>query len=169
MSVDANMRPLVCPDLPAYAAGVRSALAEANLIKVSEEDLAYLGFEGVAPVDAARMLFAAPAVKLIALTLGEHGAAAAFKAGQRPAAAFPPASQVVDTVGAGDCFFAGLVASLHSAGKLSVDALAELDMATLEHVLEFAIATASLNVMEEGCNPPTMDEVEEFLALSRPV
>jgi fructokinase len=166
VSVDANMRPLVCPDLPLYAAGVRSALAEANVIKVSEEDLAYLGFEGVAPVDAARALFAAPAVKLIALTLGERGALLLSRLGSIQLG-IPAGVQVVDTVGAGDCFFAGLVASLHSAGKLSADALAELDMATLEHALEFAIATASLNVMEEGCNPPTMDEVEEFIARSR--
>ncbi len=166
VSVDANMRPMVCPDLPLYAAGVRTALAEAHVIKVSEEDLMYLGFKGVPPIDAARALFDAPAVKLIALTLGEHGAVLLSRLGSTRLG-IPAGVRVVDTVGAGDCFFAGLVASLRRAGKLSVDALAELEMATLEHALEFAIATASLNVMREGCSPPTRGEVEEFLALSR--
>ena len=168
VSVDANMRPMVCPDLSAYAAGVRNALAEAHVIKVSEEDLVYLGFQDVAPIDAARALFDASAVKLIALTLGEHGAVLLSRLGSSRLG-IPAGVQVVDTVGAGDCFFAGLVASLRGAGKLSIDALADLDMDTLEHALQFAIATASLNVMREGCNPPTKLEVEEFLALSRAV
>jgi fructokinase len=166
VSVDANMRPMVCPDLPAYAAGVRTALAEANIIKVSEEDLEYLGFEGVAPVDAARALFDAPAVKLVALTLGAQGGVLISRQAS-VCQAIPAGVDVVDTVGAGDCFFAGLVASLDSAGKLTPDGLANLDQATLERMLAFAIATASLNVMQEGCSPPTRDEVEEYLALTR--
>ncbi|RJG14445.1 PfkB family carbohydrate kinase [Massilia cavernae] len=162
VSVDANMRPMVCPDLPAYAAGVRTALALANIIKVSEEDLVHLGFGDLAPVDAARALFDAPAVKLVALTLGEQGGVLISRQASVQLG-IPAGVDVVDTVGAGDCFLAGLVASLHRAGKLTLDGLANLDQATLEHALEFAIATASLNVMEEGCSPPTSDEVKEYL------
>jgi fructokinase len=73
---------------------------------------------------------------------------------------------VIDTVGAGDCFLAGLVASLQRAGALSGAALASLDNATLQQALRCAIATASLNVMREGCNPPTTLEVAQFLAQS---
>ena len=165
VSVDANMRPMVCPDLAHYAAGVREALAEAHLIKVSEEDLLYLGCQHADPVDAARSLFEGSAVELIALTLGEHGAMllsrhASVRLG------IPANVQVVDTVGAGDAFLAGLVASLHSSGKLSLAALAQLDVPTLETAVQFAIATASLNVMREGCNPPTREEVEAFLLRS---
>jgi fructokinase len=163
VTVDANMRPMVCPDLAGYAAGVRSALARADIIKVSEEDLAYLGFTDLSPVDAARALFDAPAVKLVALTLGEGGGMLLSRQAsvQR---GIPAGVDVVDTVGAGDCFFAGLVASLHRAGKLTADGLAGLDRATLDAALEFAIATASLNVMREGCRPPTAGEVEDYLA-----
>lgn len=168
VSVDANMRPMVYPDLRAYAAGVRAVLAEANIIKVSEEDLVYLGLGDVDPVEAARALFDAPAVKLVALTLGEQGGVLVSRQAcvRR---AIPAGVDVVDTVGAGDCFFAGLVASLHSGGKLTMEGLAQLDGPALDHMLEYAIATASLNVMEEGCSPPTADEVEEYLALTRGV
>ena len=162
VSVDANMRPMVCPDLPLYAAGVREALAHAHLIKVSEEDLLYLGCKEADPIDAARSLFDASAVELIALTLGEHGALLLTRHGSARLG-IPAGVHVVDTVGAGDSFLAGLVASLHAAGKLSVAGLADLDSVTLERALQFAIATASLNVMREGCNPPTRGEVEEFL------
>ena len=164
VSVDANMRPMVCPDLALYASGVRQALAHAHLIKVSEEDLLYLGCQDADPVDAARSLFDGAAVELIALTLGEHGAMLLSRHGS-VRLGIPAGVRVVDTVGAGDSFLAGLVASLQRAGKLSRAALADLDSHTMETALQFAIATASLNVMREGCNPPTRVEVEAFLTL----
>ena len=162
VSVDANMRPKVCPDLAAYATGVRSALAEAHLVKVSEEDLLHLGYDDADPVVAARQLFAAPSVQLIALTLGEQGAALLTR-DATIGFGTPRGVAVIDTVGAGDCFLAGLVVSLQQAGKLTVAALAGLDATTLEQALRRAIATATLNVMRQGCNPPTSDEVEQFL------
>ena len=165
VSVDANMRPMVCPDLPLYAAGVRQALAEAHLIKVSEEDLLALGWQDADPIDAARALFDGSAVELIALTLGEHGALLLSRHNS-VRLGIPAGVRVIDTVGAGDAFLAGLVASLHGGGKLSLAALAQLDLPTLETALRCAIATASMNVMREGCNPPTRSEVEAFMSLS---
>jgi fructokinase len=165
ISVDANLRPKVHPDLAAYAAGVRKALAQAHVVKVSEEDLQYLGLRHLNPVDAALTLFEAPSVRLVALTLGEQGAVLISRAA-RATQDVPPGVEVVDTVGAGDCFAAGLLACLEQAGKLSVAALDDLDAATLELALRRAIATATLNVMREGCNPPTRAEVDAFLNAS---
>lgn len=164
VSVDANMRPKVVPDLASYAAGVRLALAEAHLVKVSEEDLLHLGFaDAVAnPVAAARALFDSPTVQLIALTLGDQGAKLLTR-DSMVSLGIPAGVQVVDTVGAGDCFLAGLVVSLQRAGKLAIAKLAELDQATLDAALQRAIATATLNVMREGCNPPSAAEVDQFL------
>lgn len=163
ISVDANMRPKVSPDLAAYGAGVQRALAEAHLVKVSEEDLEHLGYTQADPVDAARLLFAAPSVQLIALTLGDQGAKLLTRR-HMVSLGIPADVVVVDTVGAGDCFLAGLVASLEGAGKLTLAALADLDEATLAAALRQAIATATINVMREGCNPPTAAEVATFLA-----
>jgi fructokinase len=158
VSIDANLRPLAAPDLARYAAGVRRALGVAHLVKVSEEDLLYLGFTDADPVDAARRLFDGTAAQLVALTLGERGAV--LLARQATVALPVPAGvAVVDTVGAGDCFQAGLVASLGAAGTLP-----ELDSPTLAHALRYALATASINVMRKGCNPPTRLEVARFLA-----
>ncbi|MES2264157.1 MAG: PfkB family carbohydrate kinase [Pseudomonadota bacterium] len=163
VSVDANMRPLVCDDLACYAAGVRRALALADLIKVSEEDLLYLGYDGVAPLDAARMLLDTLDVKLVALTLGAQGAVLLSRTAS-VTVGIPPGIRVADTVGCGDCFLAGLVASLASAGKLSAAALAEADGATLLQAVRHAVASASLNAMRAGCHPPTTGDVAQFLA-----
>jgi fructokinase len=42
--------------------------------------------------------------------------------------------------------------------------LARLDAATLEPALRYAIATASINVMRAGCNPPSRAEVAQFFS-----
>jgi fructokinase len=163
ISVDANVRPLVCSDLAAYAAGVQRALALADLIKVSEEDLLHLGYAGMAPLAAARLLQETLDVKLIALTLGAQGAVLLSRRACAAVGA-PEGIRVVDTVGCGDSFLAGLVASLASAGKLSAAALAEADAATLEQAARYAVASASINAMREGCNPATASETAAFLA-----
>jgi fructokinase len=166
VSIDANMRPLAVADLVRYAAGVQRALAAAHLIKVSEEDLLYLGLDGTDPVAAARALLNRTAAQLVALTLGEHGGVLLSRRGS-VALPIPAGVTVVDTVGAGDCFQAGLVASLRQDNALSLAALAELDLGGLKRVLRYAIATASINVMREGCNPPLREEVERFLEEAR--
>ncbi len=162
VSIDANLRPLAVAAGPHYAAGVRRALALAHLVKVSEEDLLHLGLHGD-PLAAARTLFDDGAAQLVALTLGERGAVLLARSGH-VALPVPPGVTVVDTVGAGDCFQAGLVASLHQAGALAPGPLANLDPGTLVHALRYAIASASLDVMRKGCNPPLRAEVERFLA-----
>jgi len=162
VSIDANMRPLAEPDLQLYAAGVRRALAMAHLVKVSEEDLQYLGLTDADPVAAARTLFDGTMVQLVALTLGGQGGVLLSRTAT-VALPVPPNVVVVDTVGAGDCFQAGLVASLDETGALAPSALAGLDARALEHALRYAIATASINVMRKGCNPPLRAEVAHFL------
>jgi fructokinase len=162
VSIDANLRPLAVPDLGPYAAGVRQALALAHLVKVSEEDLLYLGMDSADPVAAARTLFDGTATQLIALTLGAGGGVLLSR-DVTVALPVPADVHVVDTVGAGDCFQAGLVASLHAMHVLALDALPGLDAPRLERALRYAIATASIDVMRAGCNPPLRAEVEQFL------
>jgi fructokinase len=162
VSVDANLRPLVCTDLPGYAAGVRRALAQAHLIKVSEEDLHHLGYDGVAPLTAARMLLDTLDAKLIALTLGAQGAVLLSRRACVTLAA-PTGIDVIDTVGCGDTFLAGLVASLAAGGHLSVAALADANAAVLGRALRHAVAAASLNAMRVGCQPPDAADVALYL------
>jgi fructokinase len=70
---------------------------------------------------------------------------------------------VVDTVGAGDCFFAGLVAYVAPLLNSAIT-LAQLNAEQLEGALCRAIATASLNVQQAGCQPPSRASVDAWLA-----
>jgi fructokinase len=162
ISIDANMRPLACDDLPTYAAGVRRALRHAHLIKVSEEDLVHMGWTELSPLEAARTLLELPEVKLIALTRGADGAVLLSRSATVTLPA-PAGLNVIDTVGCGDCFMAGLVAALDEQGQLSASALDAASDTTLRPALRRAIASASLNATREGCNPPTAAEVAGFI------
>jgi len=75
----------------------------------------------------------------------------------------PAAVTVLDTVGAGDCFQAGLLAWLAEAQQLSSEALSELTQADLEAALRHAMAAAAINVQRQGCQPPRWDETRSFL------
>jgi fructokinase len=110
--VDANLRPAIVPDMAAYRASVLAALREAHLIKVSDDDLHILGFTQTDPLDAARELLALTSARWLALTLGARGAVFLNREGQVWRAAESQPVAVADTVGAGDCFLAGLLAAL---------------------------------------------------------
>lgn len=76
--------------------------------------------------------------------------------------------QVVDTVGAGDSFLAGLLTALlaqaDAAGCQPGAWVAQLGAADLGALLSHALATATVNVMRAGCQPPTLAEVQARLA-----
>ena len=83
---------------------------------------------------------------------------------------------VVDTVGAGDCFLAGLITALLAGPERGEEALAPraggltdpVTEARLRAVLHHALASASHCVERAGCTPPRYEEVRERLALRRP-
>jgi fructokinase len=66
---------------------------------------------------------------------------------------------VVDTVGAGDTFNAGVLASLAQDGALSRARVAALDPATLERALTLGARAAAVTVSRAGANPPFAHEL----------
>ncbi len=189
--VDANLRPAVVPDMDAYRASVMHALAQAHLVKASDDDLRELGFTQADPLQAGRALMQRlPQARWLALTLGAQGALLMARADAGPLAAGATAPtdgaaqtlrvweasetgpvQVADTVGAGDCFLAGLLAALLQcpgvAGASNAEAM-QVPADQLAGVLAHAVASASLCVMRTGCQPPTRSEVLERLRAAPP-
>ena len=155
--LDPNIRPSFVADAAAYRARLGRMIGRADIVKLSDEDLAWLD-----PADrplAARMraiLDSGP--ELVVVTRGRAGAAAMTRSGLDLAA---PARQavVVDTVGAGDAFNAGLLARLHELGALDPPALGALDAAALRSALEQATAAAAVAVSRAGAQPPTRREL----------
>jgi len=169
--VDANLRPAIVPDMAAYQASVMAALGEADIVKVSDDDLSILGFMNPDPLVAARALLAKTPARWLALTLGARGAVFLARDGGAWQAGESQPVKVADTVGAGDSFLAGmLVALLDRPAMRTAKTAAELalEAADVEDLLANAIACASLCVMQTGCVPPTREQVLQRLAAGRP-
>ncbi len=168
--VDANLRPAVVPDNTRYTASVMGALQEAHLIKASDDDLICMGFTHTDPVAAARELMSQTGAPLMALTLGAQGAVLLTANGRAWHANETVPVQVKDTVGAGDCFLAGLVnAWVGQATQENVlpHQLALTD-AHMQELLCWGVASASLNCEQAGCQPPSRTDVLARLAVAAP-
>lgn len=114
-------------------------LAEADLLVVNETEAAFYGASLHAPG------------RLVAISLGSEGAEL-WKGGTRIASAKPPEVRVIDTVGAGDTFFAALAAAL----------IEGLDEAS---ALTFAVTAGALTCTRPGAQPslPMRAEVDALL------
>jgi fructokinase len=69
---------------------------------------------------------------------------------------------VVDTIGAGDTFGAGLIDALWERGRLGAEAradLAALPRAEVSEVLEHAALAAAITVSRPGADPPYRHEL----------
>ena len=147
--IDPNIRPGFITDEPAFRARIGRMMAAASIVKSSDEDLAWLGMEPGDLIEAG--------AKLVCLTEGAKGVTAYWAGGSCFVAA--KTVEVVDTVGAGDTFSAGLLAGLQRDGLLSFEALATLDAAALTPALELGVAAAAVTVSRAGANPPWAHEL----------
>lgn len=154
ISVDPNVRAALVGDRAVYRARLQRILDGATLVKVSDEDLDALA-PGDDPEATARSW--AGAGRVVVLTRGASGSRAWADSGAVDVPARP--AQVVDTVGAGDAFVAGLLARLREQGKLTVDALEGLPLDALADVVGFAAEVAARTCERPGADPPRRGEL----------
>jgi fructokinase len=152
VAVDPNCRPAAIEDEAGYRARLARVLHRAHLLKVSEEDLAWLTPTRPALEAASAMLDAGPTVVL--LTRGSKGAAVVSAAGVTEVPAVPV--EVVDTIGAGDAFGGGFLAWWHSRGH-GPDALADHELVV--EATRFAALVAALTCTRPGASPPRLAEL----------
>ncbi|MFN4058388.1 MAG: carbohydrate kinase family protein [Roseinatronobacter sp.] len=152
---DPNIRPSFIRDEPAYRARLATLLARADLVKVSDEDLHWL----MGPGDVADLAGAlrAQGPRVVIVTEGAEGARGFYAGGVVQVSA--PRVSVVDTVGAGDTFNAGVLASLAQNGALTRAQIAALDAATLHRALTLGARAAAVTVSRAGANPPFAHEL----------
>ena len=154
--LDPNIRPgFIAGKEAGYRARIERMVARADIVKLSDEDLHWLEGQGDLTTLARGILARGP--KVVFVTEGANGARA-VTAGQDIFLAAQKVT-VVDTVGAGDTFNAGVLAALHRAGALTREGLAELDGATLTAALDLGIRAAAVTVSRAGANPPWESEL----------
>jgi fructokinase len=153
--IDPNIRPGFIRDADAYRARIARMIAAADIVKLSDEDLHWLEGPGDTDAQAAALLTRGP--KLVCITRGAEGVSG-YAAGRRIDVAAERAT-VVDTVGAGDTFNAGLLAALDRAGLLTKGAVATLTDAAIRDALALGAKAAAVTVSRAGANPPWADEL----------
>jgi fructokinase len=156
MMLDPNIRRDFIPDKAAHMARLKRMIAMADIVKLSDEDLDWFGEAGAADEAAAGWLRHGP--KLVIVTHGGRGANAYTRHGKVRVPAAPV--EVVDTVGAGDTFNAGVLAYLDEAGLLSKEAVADLPQEAVVAALTFAAGAAAVTVSRAGANPPWRHELD---------
>jgi fructokinase len=155
--LDPNIRPRFIVEETAYRARLARMLARADIVKLSDEDLDWLVPGDLPPEEKiARLAEVPPPLTLI--TRGRQGATAHRRDGSQ---LFVPARpvRVADTVGAGDTFNAGFLASLQSQGALTRSAIATLSDKALTQALTLATRAAAETVSRPGANPPWAGEL----------
>lgn len=160
LSFDPNIRPNQVANPPAFRRLIDRLLQAADLVKVSAADLRWLAPARSVEDAAADILHRGPAI--VVVTLGADGCHALSRgvALRLPA----PRIEVVDTVGSGDTFTAGLLYRLAERDLISREGLHAAASPVIEDALRFALAAAALNCTRHGADPPRRAEVEEFLA-----
>ncbi|GGT15980.1 ribokinase [Streptomyces tanashiensis] len=153
VSYDPNVRPGLMGEHGEAVARVERCVALSDLVKASDEDLAWL-YPGEEPqAVAARWLALGPAVVLV--TRGAAGSLAFT--GRVTAFAEAPAVTVVDTVGAGDSFMSAVLDLLAGRGR---ETLPGIGAEYLARLLRRAATAAAVTVSRAGAQPPDRSELD---------
>jgi sugar/nucleoside kinase (ribokinase family) len=157
ISFDVNYRPSLWSKPERAYDVMMELLPQANVVKVNEVELALLAGSGDLEVGCSTLLQQGP--DLCVVTMGPNGSFFKMATGSRQVAAFPVS--VVDAVGCGDAFTAGLLCQLVSGGSWRT----KLDPAQLSEILRYANAVGARTAQTQGVMPalPTAAQVDEFL------
>jgi fructokinase len=152
VALDPNCRPTMIEDAAGFRGRLSRLLARTDVVKASEDDLAWID-PGTDPVAAARALLAHDGAAAL-VTLGADGALAITA--EQAVEVDAPEVQVVDTIGAGDAFMGAFLARWRARG------LGRADLHRLEEVEQaatFACRVAAITCSRAGADPPRLAEL----------
>lgn len=153
--LDPNIRSGFIQDEDAYRHRINGMIEASDIVKLSDEDADWLFGKADVATHGQNVLNAG--ARLAVITEGAEGATA-FTQSHRVSVDAPEVS-VVDTVGAGDTFNAGLLDGLNTLNALDKRRLPDLSAEDLEQALRRAVQIAAVTVSRAGANPPWRSEV----------
>ncbi len=161
ISYDPNARPTLMGSPEAVIDRVETIIALSDLVKSSDEDIEWL-YPGRSVADIMRRwLDLGPALAVV--TRGGDGAYVAIASDDAIVEVAPNPVNVIDTVGAGDSFMAGLISGLLDAdflgGPQARAALREARLVDVMPAIDRAISTSSNTVSKAGAYAPTRAEL----------
>ncbi len=157
ISFDPNVRPGVLPGREEAVARIEARVAASDIVKASAEDMGWL-YPDHDPEES-MLRWGDHGARLAVLTRGPLGALAFYAGGRVEVGA--PQVEVVDTVGAGDVFMAGLLACMAQGGALGAGH-AGFTPEALTLWLAFAARAAALTCARRGADAPTLAQMAEL-------
>jgi fructokinase len=159
VSFDPNVRANLIPDREAYRQRFEHLVSHTSIVKISDDDLAWVYPDAPAETAARRLLRLG--TRLVVLTFGAEGSLALTNTllASAPAAA----TEVSDTIGAGDSFHGGFIAWLQHHDHLSRAGIDELTQEDLRQALIYAATVSGITCSRPGADPPRAAEVDAAL------
>ncbi len=151
ISVDINIRTAIEPDIQVWENKFQQLIHCSHILKASSEDLCLLyGLASFNPQHACTILeqWSQAGVPIAVITDAENGVYAYHQGKLIHQEAYPV--DVVDTVGAGDCFMAFFLSQLEKQNVLSIKALADISIEQLESALSAGLKAAAYTVEQKG-------------------
>ena len=153
ISIDVNLRPKVSYNFRSYLSALMAVTAYADWLKASDEDLQLMGFQNTVldHADGLAKYWRDKGCQRIALTFGEQGAY--LYSDQNHISGAAPKIDVVDTIGAGDVFWATCLADWMK------DPSSPQTYDKLHSTLRRALKAAAITCSRKGCVPPYSHEL----------
>ena len=155
ISFDPNLRENLWSNLELAREQIEWGLDNCDVLKISDNELQFVTGEEDLDKGASKLLAKYPGITLMTLTAGENGSIA-YYAGKRIYVPTVKVGEPLEKTGAGDTFCACVLNGILESG------LAGLKDETIERILRFANAAASIVICRKGAlkSMPEKSEVE---------
>jgi len=154
ISLDPNIRPGFITDAARHRARIDRMIAMSDIVKMSDEDLEWFGMPDM---ETAARTWLGQGPSLVVFTRGARGAIGFSR--EHTVEVDGVAVTVADTVGAGDTFNAGILASLKRDNVLTKQAMKTLSAEAIGNALRLGAKAAAITVSRPGANPPWASEI----------
>ncbi|MDR1885636.1 MAG: carbohydrate kinase [Synergistaceae bacterium] len=159
-ALDPNVRPLYVDSRPIYRERVTRLMRDADVLKLSDDDLFWLAGSGSRSVDENLARIQYNKSGLVIVTEGSGGARALWRGGEIRVPGYRV--EVAETTGCGDAFMAGILSKLAPLGRTGV---MNIGPDLLRETVKWANACAAMVATRYGAasSMPRASEVEDFM------